>query len=264
MSINSNFPLPMASSFARAPQQHKTVSQLKPATNEMITQHNHNPHSNTALIVVVLAHALAFWALLNAPKIEAPVIEPQQPMMVSLLDVPAPEPELVPVVPKPPEPEPVVKKLPKVKPKETKPVLQPVKESTIPVAEPVSAPTPPSPPAPVEVAKAPEVKPAPEPPQVKDVIEEPKIGVSYMINPAPPYPAISRRIGEQGKVLMRVVVNINGEAESVKIENSSGSTRLDDAAMEAVKKWRFVPAKKNKIPFTASVLVPIKFSLDDA
>lgn len=262
MSINTNFPLSMPQAYVQQP---KPISQLKPAGSAISTSYRSSQHSNTALIIVVLAHALAFWALLNAPKIEAPVVEPQEPMMVSLLDAPAPEPELVPVVPKQPEPKPeVVKKVPKVKPKETKPVPQPVQETVTPVAEPVAAPTPPSPPAPVEVAKAPEVKPAPEPPQVKDIIEEPKIGVSYMTNPAPPYPPISRRIGEQGKVLMRVVVNTNGEAESVKIENSSGSSRLDEAAMEAVKKWRFVPAKKNKVPFTASVLVPIKFSLDDA
>jgi len=236
---------------------------LKPAVADMPAQNKSNPHSNIALAIVLLAHVLGFWALLKAPQI-APVIIEQKPMMVSLLNAPAPEPEVVPLLPTPPIPEPVVKKVtPKVKPVDVKPTPQPVEQAA--AVEQQATPTPPTPAAPVEVAKAPEVKPEPEKPQVKqDIIEEPKFGVSYLNNPAPSYPAISRRIGEEGRVIMRVLVSANGEAESVKVENGSGSSRLDDAAVDAVKKWKFVPAKKNKQPISAYVLVPIKFSLDDA
>jgi len=236
---------------------------LKPAVPGMPEQYKTNQHSNVSLAIVVLLHALGFWAFLNAPKI-TPVIIEQKPMMVSLLNAPAPEPEVVPLLPTPPTPEPIVKKItPKVKPVDVKPTPQPVEKAS--VVEQEALPTPPTPSAPVEVAKAPEVKPEPEKPQVKqDIIEEPKFGVAYLNNPAPNYPAISRRIGEEGRVIMRVLVSVNGEAESVKVENGSGSSRLDEAAVDAVKKWKFVPAKKNKQPISAYVLVPIKFSLDDA
>jgi len=220
-----------------------------------------NKRSNIALALVLLAHGLVFWALLNAPKTKPLIEAPPTPMTVSLINAPTPEPEVVPVIPTPPKPQPVVKKQ-KQKPREVTPTPQPIEAAPAQVVE-TSAPTPPTP-SPV-VAKAPEVKPEPEKPQVKeDVIEEPRFGVAYLKNPEPSYPALSRRLGEQGRVLMRVLVSVSGEAETVTIESSSGSSRLDQAAMEAVKKWQFIPAKKNKQPISAYVLVPIKFSLDNA
>ena len=73
---------------------------------------------------------------------------------------------------------------------------------------------------------------------------------------------MSRRIGEEGRVLMKVLVSADGAAEDVQIEKSSGSERLDNAAMHAVKRWRFIPAKKNNQALSAYVMVPMKFSLD--
>jgi periplasmic protein TonB len=97
---------------------------------------------------------------------------------------------------------------------------------------------------------------------VEDIVEPPRFGVSYLNNPAPDYPSMSRRAGEEGRVLMRVLVSVEGVADEVQIEKSSGSDRLDNAAINAVKKWRFIPAKKNNQPLSAYVLVPIKFSLN--
>lgn len=94
------------------------------------------------------------------------------------------------------------------------------------------------------------------------VMEPPRFGVAYLNNPAPDYPALSRRSGEEGRVLMKVLVSTEGAAEVVQIEKSSGSSRLDQAAIDAVKRWRFIPAQKNKQPLSAYVLVPIKFSLN--
>ncbi|MFA6178958.1 MAG: TonB family protein [Candidatus Methylopumilus sp.] len=220
-----------------------------------------NKHSNVALVLVMVAHGLVFWALLNAPETKPLLEKVPMPMTVSLINAPTPEPEVVPVIPTPPKPQPVVKKQ-KQKPREVTPTPQLIEAAPAQVVE-TSVPTPPTP-SPV-VAKAPEVKPEPEKPQVKeDVIEEPKFGVAYLNNPAPNYPALSRRLGEQGRVLMRVLVSVNGDAETVTVESSSGSSRLDQAAMEAVKKWQFIPAKKNKQPISAYVLVPVKFSLDNA
>ena len=98
--------------------------------------------------------------------------------------------------------------------------------------------------------------------QVKALaIEPPKFGAAYLNNPAPDYPAASRRFSEQGIVLLRVLVSLSGQAESVQIENSSGYSRLDQAAIKAVKLWSFIPAKRNNQPLSAYVLVPVKFSL---
>ena len=93
-------------------------------------------------------------------------------------------------------------------------------------------------------------------------IVPPQFGVSYLNNPAPDYPSMSRRLGEEGRVLMKVLVSVEGAAEDVQIEKTSGSERLDNAAVNAVKRWRFIPAKKNNQPLSAYVLVPMKFALD--
>ena len=62
---------------------------------------------------------------------------------------------------------------------------------------------------------------------------------------------------------MKVLVSTEGAAEDVQIEKSSGYERLDNAAVTAVKRWRFIPAKRNNQPLSAYVLVPMKFSLDN-
>jgi len=105
-----------------------------------------------------------------------------------------------------------------------------------------------------EVAKA---KAAPEP-----AIEPPSFGAAYLNNPAPAYPMSARRMGEQGKVLLKVLVSEDGKASTVQVDRSSGHSKLDEAAVEAVKKWSFVPAKRSNKPMSAYVLVPINFSLN--
>ena len=82
-----------------------------------------------------------------------------------------------------------------------------------------------------------------------------------MRNPKPLYPPISRRRGEEGKVLLKVKVTKNGKAALVTIKKSSGSNQLDNAARKAVRSWRFVPAKRNGKPVNGSVIVPITFKL---
>jgi len=92
-------------------------------------------------------------------------------------------------------------------------------------------------------------------------VTPPRFDADYLSNPAPAYPAISRRLGEQGVVLLRVRVTAVGTAAEVRIERSSGSGRLDSAAIEAVQRWRFVPARRGTDAIEAWVLVPIEFEL---
>lgn len=84
----------------------------------------------------------------------------------------------------------------------------------------------------------------------------------YLHNPKPVYPLASRRLGEEGRVLLRVRVSAHGLPAEVDIRQSSGFPRLDEAARAAVLRWRFVPARQGTEAVEASVLVPLQFTLD--
>ena len=89
-----------------------------------------------------------------------------------------------------------------------------------------------------------------------------RFDAAYLQNPQPPYPSMSRRLGEEGKVLLKGRVLPDGNPASVDVEKSSSFGRLDEAARQAVARWRFVPAKRGDEPIEASVIVPIVFRLD--
>lgn len=216
--------------------------------------------SHMGLAAVVLAHIFGMVWLANA-QTTPPALKPSlPPMMVSLISSPAPEPEVVPLVPTPPQPQPVIKKQ---KPIVKEKPLMPEPVASEPVAEPVAvSEAPPTPATPTVEAKAPVTEVAQAKPEPEPVVEPPKFGAAYLHNPAPGYPPLSRRLGEQGRVLLRVLVSTNGDADTVDLEDSSGFSKLDEAAIKAVKKWRFVPAKRSNQPISAYVLVPVKFSLE--
>jgi len=77
------------------------------------------------------------------------------------------------------------------------------------------------------------------------------------------YPLESRRLREEGKTILKVFVDKTGHLVEVKLHESSGFSRLDEAAIESVKSFCFIPAKKAGEPFDAWVLVPITFKLND-
>jgi protein TonB len=93
-------------------------------------------------------------------------------------------------------------------------------------------------------------------------VTPPVLNAAYLRNPAPRYPASARRAGTQGTVTLRVQVTREGLAARVDVEKSSGSPHLDAAALEAVKAWRFVPARQGAEPVESRVLVPIVFRLE--
>jgi protein TonB len=80
-------------------------------------------------------------------------------------------------------------------------------------------------------------------------------------NAAPAYPWISRSRGEQGRVILDVAVTADGHAKEVRIKRSSGSARLDRAALAAVKRWRFLPALSGGRAVAGRIDVPIAFRL---
>lgn len=123
------------------------------------------------------------------------------------------------------------------------------------VQAPVVAPTPPSPP--VVVATA----PASVTPAGKPQIASAHFDVAYLVKPQPAYPAMARRLGIEGLVLVRVQVSAAGVPEQVSVAQSSGTNALDEEALRAVRESRFEPARRGDTPVAHVVEVPIRFRL---
>jgi protein TonB len=212
------------------------------------------------VFALVLHGAVIYWVN-SSPTPALPVVPPEIPPMTIEFSQPAP-----PVVePPPPEPiaQPVVEPPPPVedelavKPSPPKPVPKPkpvVKSVPKPVAKPVEQPPPPAPPQPV-AAPAPPAPPAPAP------VTPASANAGYLHNPAPQYPALAMRRNWEGTVLLRVHVLATGKPGEIQIQKSSGRDQLDDAALAAVKRWSFAPAKQGNNPVDGWVSVPIDFKL---
>ncbi|MPZ45349.1 MAG: TonB family protein [Betaproteobacteria bacterium] len=218
-----------------------------------------------AITAAVVLHACALIGALTLRPAAAPEIVLPPPIAVQWIEPPRIEPpKPIPVAPPPPPKRKPVPKPPKpkvVRPQPA-PVIAAAEAPPVPEA-PVVAPPPPAPPAPVAVptppappAPAPATAPAPPP------IVEPRFDAAYLKNPPPPYPAQSRRLGETGRVVLRVLVTAGGTPERVELRTSSGSRRLDGAALKTVQRWKFIPARQGDTPVSAWVLIPILFTLE--
>lgn len=192
-------------------------------------------------------------AIAPQPVVETP---PPQPAVAASPVVETPPPQPVPVAAVETvravtaRPKPVTPPQAKPKPKPKTAHVPPVAHVTTPqaAAQPVAESRP--------AAKPAETAPAPTP------IVPAQYNAAYLNNPAPAYPALARRLGEQGKVLLRTRVLADGSPGAVEVQQSSGSSRLDAAAREAVARWRFVPARQGEMTLASWVLVPINFQLE--
>jgi protein TonB len=81
----------------------------------------------------------------------------------------------------------------------------------------------------------------------------------YQVRPT--YPASARRLGVQGTSLLRVHVLADGRIGEVVVQQSAGHPALDQAAADAVKRWRFDPARRGQEPVATWVLLPVEFRL---
>jgi protein TonB len=222
---------------------------------------------STALAIAsVLLHAgVIFWWMSRPVQIQP--LSSAQTVAVELIAVAPPVPEPVPAVaptePQAPAPEAVhdevmqedemavqhsvlKNKVVKKKPPEKKVKQvqqQPLQEPVIPSAAPTPAAT--TAPAPAPAAS----------------ITAARYDADYLKNPSPPYPSMSRRLAEEGRVLLRVQVSPTGHVMAIEIKKSSGFTRLDEAARKAVTHWRFSPARQGNTALVSWVEVPIQFSL---
>ncbi|WP_341685188.1 energy transducer TonB [Limnohabitans sp.] len=205
---------------------------------------------------VLLAHVCVAWLLSQTLVSSISMGEPDNVIMASVvMDTPAP-PAPQPQPPKPqaqPEPKPLPQ--PKVTP-QLHPT--PVVSSTAPSETAPVVPAPPSSPATAAAAASSTQRPSTSAPTVT----LPSTNADYLNNPAPPYPRMSRRMGEQGTVLIRVFINTEGRAEKAEIRTSSGYARLDDTALETVKRWRYVPGTRAGVAEAMWFNVPIRFVLD--
>lgn len=86
---------------------------------------------------------------------------------------------------------------------------------------------------------------------------------AYLKNPRPAYPLLAIRQGAQGQVLLLVEVLTDGRAGRIELEKSSGHAALDAAAINAVRAWRFTPARKDGLLAAQTVSIPIQFNLKD-
>ena len=213
------------------------------------------------LLLIVLLH-LGFFALLQNGLLQR--VGSIEPLTVVTAMLFPPEPVVQAPTPKPvATPAPPLVNRPPVRPRiaVVKPAIAPPRPTPAPmaVAAPVSsAPAPEAgapvpPPVPVQAPV-----PAPADPGPRTVSS----GVQYLQTPRPDYPAQSKRLGEEGKVVLRVLVNQQGTAERIEVQKSSGFARLDDAARQAVQQARFKPHLEDGRPVPVFAIVPITFRLD--
>jgi len=247
---------------------HRFVHHLAPLTHPIQTM----DRRYAIVIVVVALHVLGLWAL-QAGLLQR-AVELVVPVQVLADWVEAPQPQVEPTPPTPQQqrPAPPTRAQPTpaaAAPAPPVPLLAAPADTTPPEPKaPVGAVEPPAPPAavaapvskPTEVrSTTPALTPAtPAPPKV----ELPSSQADYLNNPAPAYPALSRRLGEQGKVVLRVFIEADGRATQAEIRSSSGYDRLDQTALQTVLRWRYVPGKRNGVAEAMWYVVPIQFVLD--
>ena len=206
---------------------------------------------------VVLFHVAALWALQTgllrramevivpveifsefieppAPKINPPPPTPPAPVKQAVAKAPAPA--------RAPAPQPLA-------------ILDPTPEPQAPTGVVTTVP-----PAPETAVVAPVVAAAAVPP-APPKLELPSSDADYLNNPKPAYPPISKRLREEGTVVINVLVGVDGRPQNGDIKKSSGFDRLDQAAYAAVMNWRFVPGKRNGVATAMPYDVPVKFNL---
>lgn len=204
---------------------------------------------------VILFHAAALWALQSGLLRRA--AEVVIPVEILSQFVEPPKPKSDPPPPPPPPPQPKAKTPPPPRPqaiREPKPT--PAPQAPVGTTEPPPPATPPAPPAPPTPPAPPPAPPAPP------AVQMPSSNADYLQNPKATYPAMSKRLGEQGKVIVRVLVGVDGLPKSAEVKKSSGFDRLDEAAVEYIMKCRFVPGKINGVVQAMSYDAPVNYVLN--
>jgi protein TonB len=178
----------------------------------------------TGIGIVIAFHVVLVWALING--LAQRVIEiAKRPLEVKIVQEVKPPP---PEAPPPPPPQLDTPAMPTVPPPEVNIAAQPPQQNVMQVAA---------------VPSPPQAKPAPQPQQASTA---PVVQASSCREPE--YPAASARAGESGRVVLALLVDVDGKVKDSKVEKSSGSPRLDEAARQALSLCKFTPATLNGKP----------------
>lgn len=217
----------------------------------------------TVVISVIALHVGVLWALQSGllQRVAQAVVPAE-----ILVEIMAPTPP-----PAPPAPQPTPQPQPKAQPKAPKPVKPtptPVQPTPSPLAIEPSATAPePSAAAPTATATATastntgSTENAPPAPPAPPKVTLPSSNADYLNNARPPYPPMSKRLNEQGKVVVRALIGTDGTASQASIKSSSGYDRLDQAALATVLKWRYVPGKRGGVAEAMWFDVPVNWVL---
>jgi protein TonB len=196
-----------------------------------------------AIGLILLLHAGALLLLTAFDVIVLPHARHRPPLVVTLIPM-----KVAPPPPAAPKPQPKVAQ-PRPRPVDATPTVVPPPPAAFVVPSPPKLPTP----APVVAPVAPVAAPAP--------VTPPDMDAATLDNPAPVYPLESRRRHEQGTVRLRVVISPDGHVKEIGVAASSGFERLDKAALEAVRRWRFKPGTQAGVAVEAVGFLPIPFRL---
>jgi protein TonB len=228
----------------------------------------------TAVLIAALLHgALLFWYVMRPaplpftaaaplPMISMELSAPPSPVVNQPIAPPEPPKPIVPPKPVVPTKSVVPPKLnkptvkPKPKPQPSERLIKQVDEHKAEPSEPLAPASPPTAAAPQLLSHNALAAPR------NDTYVPANSNAAYLNNPKPEYPMTARQQQWQGTVLLRVYVDADGKALQVNVQRSSGHGVLDESALDAVKRWRFVPAKRGDMAEASWVTVPIVFELD--
>ena len=194
--------------------------------------------NTTVLVVIVAFHVLLVWALVNSLStipVELPPIIIQADIIEEIVqedEAPPPPPALETPPPYVPPPDFIV---------------------DVPVAKAATK----------ALTVTQSTKPAPPPPKKAVVKTAPAIDPKFRRRFQPDYPPTSRRLGEEGSVILQVLVGTDGKVQDGKIKTSSGFSRLDEAALKhALRAWRFTPGTEDGAPVTVWHSVKVTFKIE--
>ena len=222
----------------------------------------YNPVFLPGMLFVLAFHGALLFVLWNQRLIPPP--EKVAKIFVNFITMPKVEKVHkvdLPLLPSKPKPKPKIEPKPKPKPKlklvEEQQPQQLVPEESVLSEEEVI--TPPSPP--VEMVETSVPEPVPVPAPVGPVTLSTELSVTCPELSPPSYPSLSRRLGEEGKLVLRVELDENGHVSTASVVESSSYKRLDEAALTVVKTWRCNPSLRNGQPVRAVALQPFNFVL---
>jgi len=221
-----------------------------------------NPRIATVTGIVIGLHVIALAIAFTVREVAPLPVETPRTITAELLPPPAPAaaPVAIESAP-PPKPVPIQKVKPKVQPRPSPmPTPTPMPVAQAPSQHEISAPepAPPAPPAPAA--------PAPAAPAAKTVmsITAPKDASHLNCSIVEPtYPAMSRRRGETGRAVVQFILSASGRIENIELKKSSGSDRLDQAALDAIRSSSCKPYLVDGEPTRVPAVQPFDFSLNN-